>query len=185
MAAEPVRGADRVNDELEVGYDESFEQRWNVAQNVGLVVMVLFLLVCVSGLLGRGPFSHRTVSAPDGSLRVDYEPVAREGTPTQVTLRVPNSAETPEQVSVFLSGSIAEPMGLGRTVPNAVSTMVGTQGVVLRFVVAPLQADAKIRLDALPAEVGVVRLRAWTGADGTVDLPDPRHGAHWTQVVLP
>ena len=45
--------------------------------------------------------------------------------------------------------------------------MVGTQGVVLRFVVAPLQADAKIRLDALPAEVGVVRLRAWTGADGS------------------
>ena len=161
--AEPVRGADRVNDELEVGYDEMFERRWKVAQDVGLVVMVLFLLVCLSGLLGRGPFSHRTASAPDGSLRVDYEPMAREGTPTQV----------------------AEPMGLGRTVPNAVSTMVGTQGVVLRFVVAPLQGDAKIRLDALPAEVGVVRLQAWTGADGQVDRPDPRHSAHWIQVVLP
>ena len=183
--AEPVRGADRVNDELEVGYDESFEQRWNVAQNVGLVVMILFLLVCVSGLLGRGPFSHRTASAPDGSLHVDYEPAAREGTPTQVTLRLPNPGETPAQVNVFVSGNIAEPMGLSRTVPDAVSTMVGTRGMVLRFVVAPLQADAKIRLDTMPASAGVIRLQAWTGADGQVDLPDPRHSVHWTQVVLP
>ena len=183
--AEPVRGADRVNDELEVGYDEVFEQRWNVAQNVGLVVMVLFLLVCVSGLLGRGPFSHRTASAPDKSLQVDYEPAAREGTPTQVTLRLPNTSETPVQVSVFLSGNMAEPMGLSRTVPDAVSTMVGTQGLVLRFVVAPLQADAKIRLDAMPASAGIVHLQAWTGADAQVDLPDPKHSVHWTQVVLP
>ena len=183
--AEPVRGADRVNDELEVGYDERFERRWNIAQNVALVVMILFLLVCLSGLLGRGPFSHRTASAPDGSLHVDYEPVAREGTPTQVTLRLPNPAETPVQVSVFVSGGLAEPMGLGRTVPNAVSSMVGSRGLVLRFNVAPLQADAKIRLDAMPASAGIVHLQAWTGADGQVDLPDPRHSLHWTQVVLP
>ncbi len=183
--AEPVRGADRVNDDLEVGYDQEFERRWNIAQNVGLVVMVLFLLVCLSGLLGRGPFSHRTASAPDGSLRVDYEPAAREGTPTQVTLRMSNPDDAPKPVSVFVSGELAEPLGLGRTVPDTESTMVGSRGLVLRFTVAPRQADAKIRLDAMPASAGIVRLQAWTGADASADQPDRRHRASWTQVVLP
>ncbi len=182
---EPVRGADRVNDELEVGYDQEFERRWNIAQNVGLAVMVLFLLVCVSGLLGRGPLSHRTASAPDGSLRVDFEPIAREGTPTQVTLRLANPDDAPMPVDVFVSGKMAEPMGLGRTVPNTEATMVGSKGLVLRFVVAPRQANAKIRLDAMPATAGIVHLQAWTGADANMDQPDQRHRVHWTQVVLP
>ncbi len=183
--AEPVRGADRVNDELEVGYDQEFERRWNIAQNVGLVAMVLFLLVCLSGLLGRGPFSHRTANAPDGSLHVDFEPAAREGTPTQVTLRLANPGDAPMPVSVFVSGKMAEPMGLDRTVPDTEATMVGSKGLVLRFVVAPRQADAKIRLDAMPASAGIVRLQAWTGADANADMPDQRHRVHWTQVVLP
>ncbi len=183
--AEPARGADRVNDELEVGYDQEFERRWTIAQGVGLVVMASFLVVCLSGLLGRGPFSHRTASAPDGSLHVDYEPAAREGTPTQVTLRMSNPGDAPEPVGVFVSGKLIEPMGLGRTVPDTESTLVGSKGLVLHFTVAPRQADAKIRLDAMPATAGIVHLQAWTGADTTADLPDRRHRVEWTQVVLP
>ncbi len=183
--AEPVRGADRVNDDLEVGYDEEFEARWTIAQRIGLVVMVSFLVVCLSGLLGRGPFSHRTATAPDGSMHVDYEPAAREGTPTQITFRMANPGDAPMPVSVFVSGSLVEPLGLGHTVPETTAAMVGSKGLVLRFTLAPQQADAKIRLDAMPASAGIVRSEAWLGADATTDQPDRRHRVHWTQVVLP
>ena len=183
--AEPARGADRVSDYLEVGYDQEFERRWTVAQRVGLVVMGGFLLVCLSGLLGRGPYSHRTANAPDGSLHVDYEPAAREGTPTQITLRLANPGDAPLPVSLFVSGTLVEPLGLAHTVPETTATMVGSKGLVLRFTVAPRQADAKIRLDAMPAAAGIVQSEAWTGADATTDLPDRRHRVRWIQVVLP
>lgn len=183
--AEPIRGADRVNDELEVGYDQTFEARWTIAQRIGLAVMVSFLLVCLSGLLGRGPYSHRTATSQDGSLHVDYEPVAREGTPTQITFRLANPGAMPTPVSLFVSGTLVEPLGLGRTVPETTAAMVGSKGLVLRFVLAPQQADAKIRLDTMPASAGLVRPRAWLGADSSADPPDRRHEVRWTQVVLP
>ncbi len=183
--AEPTRGADRVDDYLEVGYDQQFEERWVVAQTIGLVVMVLFLLVCLSGLLGRGPVSHRTAHAPDGSLHVDYEPVAREGTPTQITLRVANPDDAPMPVSLFVSGKMVEPLGLARTVPETTATMVGSKGLVFRFTLAPRQSDAKIRMAAMPVAPGIVDCEAWTGADATADQPDRRHRVQWIQVVLP
>ena len=183
--AEAVRGADRVNDELEVGYDQEFEARWTIAQRIGLAVMVSFLLVCLSGLLGRGPLSHRTATAQDGSMHVDYEPVAREGTPTQITFRMANPGDAPVPVSLFVSGMLIEPLGLAHTVPETTATMVGSQGLVLRFTLARRQADANIRLDAMPASAGIVKPRAWLDADKTVDPPDRRHEVRWTQVVLP
>lgn len=185
MMAEPLHGADKVNGDLEVGYDEHFEQRWIVAQNIGLVVMVLFLMACISGFLGRGPFSHRTTVTPDQSLNVDYEPVAREGTPTQITLRVSNASTMPMPVAIFLSGTIIEPLGLARTLPPTDVSMVGSSGVIMRFAIAPLQDNAMIRLSTTPVSPGIVHLRAWTGADAGTVPPDPTHIAHWTQVVLP
>ncbi len=183
--AEPTRGADRVDDYLEVGYDQEFEERWAVAQAIGLVVMVAFLLVCLSGLLGRGPLSHRTAQAPDGSLHVDYEPVTREGTPTQITLRMANPDDATMPVSLFVSGKMVEPLGLARTVPETTATMVGSKGLVFRFTLAPKQADAKIRMAAMPVAPGIVDCQAWIGADATADQPDRRHRVQWIQVVLP
>lgn len=48
-----MQGADKVNDELEVGFDEPFESRWSRAEQVGRVVMVLVAAAGLSGLLGR------------------------------------------------------------------------------------------------------------------------------------
>ena len=183
--AEPLHGADKVNGDLEVGYNEPFEKRWIVAQNIGLVVMILFLVACVAGLLGRGPLSHRTTITSDRSLNVDYEPIAREGTPTQITLRISNPSITPMPVAVFLSGTMIEPLGLARTMPTTDVSMVGSNGVVMRFTIAPLEHNAMIRLSTTPPGPGIVHLRAWTGAELGTASPDPAHIARWTQVVLP
>jgi hypothetical protein len=171
-----MRGADPVNDEFEVGYNARFEGRWYLAELVGRVVMAAFVGVALSGLLGRGPFSHATNVSADGGLAVDFEPVARFATPTQITLHVRNENDTPREVAVFLQSRIVEPMGYSRSVPRPIGALVSHDGMTLRYAVAPHQTDARIRIEAQPSGIGPVHLSADAG-------PGARVG--WTQVVVP
>ncbi|MBE7210708.1 MAG: hypothetical protein INR65_06785 [Gluconacetobacter diazotrophicus] len=189
MAENTERGAAPINGDLEVGYDESFEKQWIAVQYVGLLLMVLFALACVGGLLGRGPYSHRSRAAADGTLNVDFEPVAREETATQITFHVANATALPQTVNLFVDGRMMEPMGLDHVQPQPVSAATAGDGMVLRFTVAPRQSGAAIRLGTMPSGPGLVRLRAWVGsgpADAvSADEPDPRHVVRWTQLVVP
>jgi hypothetical protein len=170
-----MQGADRVNDEFEVGFDQDFERKWYYAELAGRAVMILFVAAALAGLLGRGPLSHRRVYAAGGGLSVDYEPVARHNTPTTVTLHIPNETAAPRPVVVFVGQTMIEPMGLQRTVPLAESSTVNRDGLSLHFVIQPNQPDALIRLELLPTALGVVRLQA--AADG-------KHVA-WSVFVAP
>lgn len=171
-----MRGADPVNGEFEVGYHARFERGWHRAELAGRVVMVMFVGVAMSGLLGRGPFSHATDISADGGLAVDFEPVARFATPTQITLHVRNESDAPREVAVFLQSHLVEPMGYSRAVPEPAGAEVSRAGMTLRFVVAPHQTDARIRLEAQPSGLGPVHLWADTGPGASV---------RWTQVVVP
>src|ERR1700712_514997 len=91
-----MQGADRINDELEVGFDHIFEARWLWAERVGRVVMLLFVAAGIGGLLGRGPYSHETTTVPMSDLSVDFEPIARSQTGTQVTLHLQNPGSKSE-----------------------------------------------------------------------------------------
>lgn len=158
-----MQGATRVNGEFEVGFDEEFENRWYRAELAGRAVMVLFATGALIGLLGRGPLSHRRAYAPGGGLSADYEPVARHGTPTTVTLHVTNDTPLPRPITISIGQSMIEPMGLTRSIPAADSSTVSKDGLNLRFVVQPNQPDALIRLDLLPNALGPVSLRADDG----------------------
>jgi hypothetical protein len=87
-----MRGATTVNEEFEVGFDQNFESHWYRAEQVGRIIMVLSVVVSALGLLGRGPFSHATVRSATGAITVDYEPVARQGTATVITIHVKKAA---------------------------------------------------------------------------------------------
>lgn len=187
---EPLRGADAVNGELEVGYNEQFESRWHAAQVVGLVGMVLFLGACAAGLLGRGVFSHRTVVSADGSLHVDFEPVAREGTGTQVTFHVSNMQDKAVPVVIYVSSHAAEPLGLDHTLPPPQSAIVGDRGIRFRFMIEGHQADSKIRFATMPTAFGFASVRAWRVADPDLadnqgSMPDPAATVEWSQLILP
>ena len=172
----PVRGAAPLADGFEVGFDERFEDRWFHAALVGRIVMLLFLCVCLGGLLGRGPFSHASAQSADGTLRVDYEPVTRDGTPTLVTLHLGNPGPATSTVSVLLSANFAEPMGFQRSVPRPDSSTLGSEGMRLDYTVAPGQRDALVRLALQPTGFGPVRLFAQLGEGSKVV---------WSQFVAP
>lgn len=172
---QPLRGADRVNDELEVGFDERFERRFHWAELAGRLFLVMVVALALSGLLGRGPFSHEVMRAPGGGASVDYEPVARYDTPTQVTLHV-HPAPGQQTSTLSIDTDFIEPMGLRTVQPTPLASATDQGGITMTFAVRPGRADTLVRLQLRPSVVGPVRLRA------TVDNAAP---LTWTQVILP
>ncbi len=170
-----LRGADRVNDELEVGFDERFERRFHWAEVAGRAFLILFVALALSGLLGRGPFSHQVVRAPGGGASVDYEPLARYDTPTQVTLHL-RPAPGQQASTLSIGTDFVEPMGLQTVQPTPLASATDQGGITMTFATRPGHGDTLVRLQLKPSVVGPVRLRA------TVDDAAP---LTWTQVVLP
>ncbi len=179
----PPRGAAAVNDgELEVGYDPTFESRWRHIEHGSHVFMILVVLAALAGLLGQGPLSHRTDKSGDGRLAVDFEPLARYGTTTQVTLHLSNSLpgarnelEPTTPVNVIVTSQLVEPMGLQRVFPQPARTAAVGADISYTFNIPPGKESAMIRFVLKPAVVGPVWLLARQG-ETTVA---------WKQWVLP
>ena len=171
-----MQGADLVNDELEVGFDEVFERRWHRAEQFGRVFMVLFVAAGLAGLFGVGPYSHHTDKTSDAALAVDFEPVARSQTGTQITLHLSNLTDMPTQ-RLFISSHVVEPMGLQLILPQPVNTQALNDGLLLTFAVPAGTQDALVRLMLQPSGViGLEHLEA--RLEGHAAL-------RWTQLIVP
>ena len=172
------RGADAVNDELEVGYDEAFEKKWRRIELSSHGLMLLIVLAALAGLFGQGPLSHRTHQTPDGRLAVDFEPLARFGTTTQVTLHLSSSDpadSAPNPVRVFVSSALIEPLGLQQVIPEPVSTEPAGGGVIYTFNILSGKDSGLVRFQLMPSTIGPIRVDAHQGDESL----------SWTQVVLP
>ncbi len=170
-----MQGADRVNEELEVGFNEPFEKRWLRAEQLGRIVMLLFVSVSLAGLLGRGPYSHRTNKIADQALGVDFEPVARSQTGTQVTFHLVNTSQEPT-LKLFVGATILEPMGLERILPQPLKTEAVPNGLLFTIGVPPGTRDAAVRMMLQPIGIGVNRLTAHLEGHALLS---------WTQFVVP
>jgi hypothetical protein len=82
--------------ELAVDRPERFLQRERVAQQVGVVLLVLFVLGGAAGLFGDGPLSHTTVT--NGPAMVSFERFTRQTlrTALEVDVDAPGPARVVE-----------------------------------------------------------------------------------------
>ncbi len=170
-----MQGADRVNEELEVGYDQRFERRWRVAEQVGRWAMVLFVVAGLAGLLSHGPYSHRTAASVGTGLVVDFEPIVRAQASTQITFHFDNISAA-STVDLFIGTNIVEPMGLQRIEPQPAQTRLVKDGMVMTIPIPPGTKDAKLRFMLQPMSLGPNELVA------RVNDNAPQR---WTQFVLP
>jgi hypothetical protein len=168
----PVRGAAVVNNELEVGYDAAFESRWRHIELTSHVFMGVIVIAALGGVFGRGPLSHRTHQTPDGRLAVDFEPIARYGTSTQITMHL--SPDTLGTARVVLNSTLIEPMGLQQIIPSPKSSEAVADGIAFVFDVAP-RGDTAVRFVIKPNDIGPIRLAV---SQGAIHLA-------WTQFILP
>ncbi len=172
----PERGADAVNDgELEVGYDAAFETRWARAELVCRLIMVAFVAAALGGFLGHGPFSHATARAATGGSSVDYEPVARYGTPTTVTFHVANTSPEARLLTISMDFKVVQPLGLQRVIPRPVASAATQGGLTMTFDVPAKQSDVMIQLVAQPSATGPVHLSADVGGNDV----------SWDQFIVP
>ena len=137
--------------------------------------MVLFAAVAALGLLGRGPFSHETLLSPTGVISVDYEPIARHGTTTMVTVHLKRPLETPRPIELQVSQQMIEPMGYHRSIPLADSSRVTDGGMRLMFSPVADKPEALVRFELMPSAVGIIPLHVSDGTD-TVN---------WSMLVVP
>src|SRR5687768_9509454 len=90
--------------DIDAGQDLEYQRReWQV-QRIGWVVMLLILLTAMTGLLGRGPLSHGTVS--NDELELKYERIAHHfaADRLQLTIKRPNA----DTVGVWISNEYLE-----------------------------------------------------------------------------
>jgi hypothetical protein len=170
-----MQGADRINDEFEVGFNAAFERSWARAEWVGRIVMVVFIAATLAGLLGRGPYSHDTVKSDASGLAIDFEPIARSQAPTQVTFHLSNPTDDPA-MTLFISTNVIEPMGLHSILPQPIAAKPVQNGLLLTFDVPPGTKDSMVRLQLEPNTIGDNQLAARLEGHQTIK---------WDQYVVP
>ncbi len=134
----------RINDEVAVGEDLGFQQRWWKFEN-GVWIFFALVLVCTFvGLLGRGPLA--TTHRGDGLINIQYERIARTGTPNMLEVRFNQQAIRDERVKLFVSDSILKEFGAQRVVPSPLESSIGNGGVTYTFPASTPPASVRFTL---------------------------------------
>jgi hypothetical protein len=164
------------------GFNDAFEARFRTAIVAGRWVLVAVVAMALSGLFGHGPFSHSTKQSKSGLFSVNFEPVARSGADTSVTVHLHPAAQQ-AAVALSVNSAFLEPMGLSGIEPKPVAEAAAPGGgMVLHFGVSPADRDALIRFDLQPGAIGPVTLKIQLLDEAATRAGD---AVQWTEFVLP
>lgn len=170
-----MSSVETVDDEFEVGFNQTFEAQWHYAELAGRLLMVVFIVCSALGLLERGPFSHASKSSANGETSVDYEPIARHGTSTMITVHLKKPQQTEQPVRLLVNQQMIDPTGYQHATPRPNHSSVGDAGAWLTFSETAGQQDALLRFEMSPSTVGFIPMHLSDGND-TID---------WTMLVVP
>ena len=119
--------------QLEVDEDLEFQRRDWIFERAGWVALVLVLIAACAGLFGRGPLSDRSLTAPDGSARVDWARFERHGSPAEFTLTVFRRSPVDTTTRVWLDEGFVAGITLDRVIPQPVSEATDGGRLVLEI----------------------------------------------------
>jgi hypothetical protein len=140
--------------------------------------MALVVLGALLGLMGSGPLSRRSVTSPDGTVRVEYERFLRRGATTRLRIHAgPNRRDAPE-VAVWIARSYLEDVTIQGMQPPPAGVQASHDRVTWRFQVSSQDPGAPptVTIHLIPAAVG--RLGAAIGLEA-------RPGLEFSQWVYP
>ena len=146
----------KINDELAVGEDLQFQQKWWRFENAVWVLFAVIILLDLLGVFGRGPLANAKAATSDGSLDVQYERVERFGTPSYLTIHFGSNAIRAGKVQLWASDSLLKPLGNQRVIPQPSASEVGNGGVLYTFDASKPPALAGFALE--PSKPGIEEL---------------------------
>jgi len=147
----------KINDELAVGFDLEFQRRWEKLETIIWFFLIIFLLLSLAGLFGRGPLAKVTAQAPDGSIRVDYERFERFSTPSVLTVRINPASIRNGQVQLWVSNSLVKPLGNQRVIPQPEKSELSQGGILYSFPAS--ETSASIEFQMQPSAIGKSELK--------------------------
>jgi len=134
-------------DELAVGEDLAFQQRWWRFERFIWGVFLLVIMCDIAGLLGHGWLADAKASTPDRSLAIDYERIERGSSPSTMTLHFGPIAIHHGHVPVFVSDSVIRELGAQRISPQPAVSAIGSGGVTYLFSATGGPADVQFQLE--------------------------------------
>ena len=146
--AKPVQANDvsRINDEVAVGEDLKFQEKWWRFERIAWSFFALLILLDLAGLFGRGPLAHHELRAQDGSADIKYDRIARAESPSILDVKFGQSAIHDGKIKLFVSQSVVEELGNQRVIPSPETTAVGGGGLTYTFAATSLPASIQFAL---------------------------------------
>ena len=156
-ATAPVQDSvPKVNREIAVGENLSFQQKWWRFEVIARLLFAFIILLDLLGVFGRGFLANATASTSDGALRVKYERVERYGTPSIMRIDFGPGVLKDKHIELWVSDSLVRGLGSQRIIPAPATSSLGGGGILYTF---PARlTPASVEFELRPAAAGLHRL---------------------------
>ena len=142
----------KVNDEIAVGADLEFQQKWWKFESAIWILFTILVVMDLLGCFGRGYLAKAQAKTSDGSLNVHYERVERFSTPSVMTIQFGQSAIHDGNLRLWISESLVKKLGAQRVVPQPASSTLDHGGILYTFPATAIPASVEFAMQ--PAGVG-------------------------------
>ena len=146
----------KINDEFAVGSDLEFQKKWSRFERAVWVLLIIFVLLSLAGVFGRGPLANAEKRASDGSMDIKYERVQRFGTPSVLSIEFPASSIQDGAVHVWASDTLVKPLGTQRVVPQPEKSVIGNGGILYTFPATSVPLSIEFQTE--PSSIGTSML---------------------------
>lgn len=177
MRTSPVEDSvPRVGNELAVGEDLVFQQKWWRFERAVWIAFVVLVLLDLAGVFGRGPVANKHIATPDKAMDVRYERVERFRTPSIITIHFSPGAVHNGKIVLWVSDSIIKELGNQRVVPQPAESSLDAGGIRYTFTASQQPNSAEFALE--PSSPGLYEF--------TLRLPElPQDELHAKVAVMP
>ena len=123
----------KADNTVAVGEDLHFQEGWWKFERATWTFFLLVIVADALGLFGQGWLAHTRLHQPGSALDIKYDHIARETTPSQVTVRFGPEAAVDGAVQLFVSDSMIDGLGNQRIAPQPLRSAIGKGGVTYTF----------------------------------------------------
>jgi hypothetical protein len=146
---DPVNGREvpTVDDAIAVGEDLAFQERWWVFERVVWCLFIAILVADVLGVFGRGWLAKAELKQPGSGIRVEYERVERNGTPSIMRVHFDPGTVADGKVRLFASESLVRELGAQRIIPQPEQSILSDGGLTYVFPAQGPTPEIQFQLD--------------------------------------
>jgi hypothetical protein len=161
----------RQADEIEIGFDRNFINKWLKVQKLALAFICVVLAATFSGLLGNGPLAKRTISAGPGRLTITYDRVLHYKAPSEIQVQLPQLSLAGEhEIALYLGGALVANAAVQSILPRPLSAEPLRGAVLVRLPVTGDSSHATLRIIQQPSEAGTEASTIALNGYGAIDF---------------